>query len=258
MNLVLLAGAAYAACMHDPLFRLRVPVLDRLHKPAAGSGSIAGINVNMLAPEALRAVVGKSRPADKSAAVFAPKALYHLPEHTCPSYDLGRIVQGLCTAPFTTCECGCLIEGDSSLYQTTPSSMTQNNELREILLVDDEDFVCDMYTFKFKKEGIDVSVAYSGNEMLEMLRTKKECPDVILLDVIMPEMDGLEALEKAYKEGLTENSVVIMLTNQGGEDVYEKARSLGAQGHIVKSSYTPSRIVEETKRIYSENRQKRG
>jgi len=114
-----------------------------------------------------------------------------------------------------------------------------------IYLTDDDRFLLDMYTVKFKGAGHEVTASQSGEELLNHLR-KDPAPDAILLDVIMPGMDGFQVLETMRAEKLAPGTKVIILSNQGQDSDIEKAKSLGAAGYIVKASAIPSEVLAET------------
>ena len=113
-----------------------------------------------------------------------------------------------------------------------------------VLIVDDDKFLLDMYAMKFKSLGHEAHVAVGPAEALNKLR-EGETPDVLILDVIMPTMDGLELLETIRKENLCPTTVVVMLTNESDPAKIEKAKSLGVAGYIVKATSIPSEVVEE-------------
>lgn len=117
-----------------------------------------------------------------------------------------------------------------------------------VLIVDDDKFLLEMYQKKFKSKGFAVEVATSSEEALASLR-KGTKPDVLVLDIIMPNMDGIELLENIRKEKLVPEATVIMLTNESDKDKIEKAKSLGAKGYIVKATSIPSEVVEEVLKI---------
>lgn len=114
-----------------------------------------------------------------------------------------------------------------------------------IVLVDDDRFLLDLYAVKFKNAGHAVTVYQSAEELLKALREGAK-PDAVLLDIIMPGMDGFEALEAMRKEKLASSAKIIMLTNQGGDADIERARKLGAEGYIVKASAIPSEVLAQT------------
>ena len=114
-----------------------------------------------------------------------------------------------------------------------------------IYLTDDDRFLLDMYAVKFKGAGHDVTAFQGGEELLGHLR-KDPAPDAILLDVIMPGMDGFQVLEAVRKEKLAPSTKVIILSNQGQDTDIEKAKALGAAGYIIKASAIPSEVLAET------------
>ncbi|MFZ2522390.1 MAG: response regulator [Minisyncoccia bacterium] len=125
--------------------------------------------------------------------------------------------------------------------------MTAEKKQLGILLVDDDKFLLDMYSLKFKKSDFDVDISSSTENAYEKLKSGENY-DVILLDIIMPGMDGIELLTKIRGEKLSEKSIIIMLTNQA--DDYDKAKSLGVDGYIIKATTIPSEVVEKVLTIY--------
>lgn len=114
-----------------------------------------------------------------------------------------------------------------------------------IYLTDDDRFLLDMYAVKFKAAGHDVTAFQSGDEVLKALRNQP-APDAMLLDIVMPEMDGFQVLEAIRSEKLAPTTKVIVLSNQGQESDIEKAKALGAAGYIIKASAIPSEVFSET------------
>ncbi len=115
---------------------------------------------------------------------------------------------------------------------------------KKILIVDDDTFLLDMYALKFSQNNFDVSTAESGAGALEKLKSGFQ-PDIILLDIIMPEMDGFEMLEKINSEKLSQDSVKIILSNRGQQADIDRGNSLGAAGYIVKANSTPAEVIEQ-------------
>ena len=117
----------------------------------------------------------------------------------------------------------------------------------KILLIDDDRFLLDMYTIKFQKSGLEVDNAPGSAAALQKLR--EGCTtDIILLDIIMPTMDGLSLLEIIRKEKLAEGAVIIMLTNQADDE--EKAKKIGIDGFIIEAMSIPSEGVSKVLDIY--------
>lgn len=113
----------------------------------------------------------------------------------------------------------------------------------KIMLVDDDDFLVDMYSAKFANSGVDVIPVNSGFMLVEKLK-KGETADLILLDIVLPQMNGIETLEQIRTESLGVGIPVIMLTNQNDEIDISRTTKLGIEGYIVKASATPSEVVE--------------
>jgi len=115
----------------------------------------------------------------------------------------------------------------------------------KIYLVDDDRFLLDMYAVKFKGAGHQVTACQGGEALLEILR-KDPPPDAILLDLVMPGMDGFQVLETIRKEKLAPKAKIIILSNQGQDTDIEKAKQFGAAGYIVKASAIPSEVLAQT------------
>jgi CheY-like chemotaxis protein len=117
----------------------------------------------------------------------------------------------------------------------------------KILIVEDDPLISRMYQKIFSFENYTVEVAENGEEALVKIRSAK--PTIVLLDVMMPKMNGLQVLEKLKSDPDTKAIPVIMLTNLAGQQDAEKALSLGAIKYIVKSQYEPKQIVDMVKEI---------
>ncbi len=118
----------------------------------------------------------------------------------------------------------------------------------KILIVDDDKFLLNMYSIKFQKENFEVYTASDGKSALEQLE-KGIVPDAIVLDIVMPIMDGLEMLENMRKQNLAKEATVLILSNQGQSTDIEKAKRLGIDGYIVKATTIPSEVVTEVLRM---------
>lgn len=119
-----------------------------------------------------------------------------------------------------------------------------NNDAK-ILIVEDDDTLLEMYNIKFKESELTVIAAQDGLTALEL--AKKELPAVILLDVMMPKMDGFAVLTELKNDPQTKNTPVLMLSNLGQRDDVNKGKKLGASDYIVKASMTPTQVVEKVK-----------
>lgn len=118
---------------------------------------------------------------------------------------------------------------------------------KKILIVDDDAMISDMYLMKFTEDGFDAATVSDGKTALEKIESEK--PDVILLDIVMPQMDGFDVLKELGKKGLLQNTKVILLSNVGQKEDVEKGFSLGASEYIIKANFTPSEVLEKVKKI---------
>lgn len=119
-----------------------------------------------------------------------------------------------------------------------------------VLLVDDDQFLRDMYAVKFKEKGFTVEAAQSGAEAVDRLKAGL-MPSIILFDLVMPGLDGYEFLEALRDQKLGESAQKIALSNQGQDADREKAFALGAAGYIVKANTIPSEVVAQVMTIVS-------
>lgn len=123
------------------------------------------------------------------------------------------------------------------------------NGKKTVLLVEDDTFLLSMYTTKFELENFKVLAAEDGEKGLKM--ALKENPDIILLDIMLPKIDGLEVLKKLKADSKTKNIPVILLTNLSQKNEIEQALSLGADDYLIKAHFMPSEVVEKIKKTLS-------
>ncbi|MFA6048079.1 MAG: response regulator [Parcubacteria group bacterium] len=114
---------------------------------------------------------------------------------------------------------------------------------KKILIVEDDSFVMDIYHTKLTQEGFKVSTAANGMEALKKL--EKERPDLILLDIIMPYVDGLEVLKKVRMMEQMKSVPIILLTNLSQKEEVDEGLALGANDYLIKSHFTPSEVLEK-------------
>jgi CheY-like chemotaxis protein len=124
------------------------------------------------------------------------------------------------------------------------------NKPISILFVDDDKFMLDMYALKFSRNNFDVHTAIGSKDALKMIRDGFE-PDVLLIDVVMPVMDGMELLSIIRKEDRLKKTVIIMLTNQGVSDDVSRAKKFNVDGYIIKATTIPSEVLAEVQKIYA-------
>ncbi len=117
----------------------------------------------------------------------------------------------------------------------------------KVLLVEDEKMLADMYTTKFTMEGFDAQKAYDGQAGVEA--AKQFMPDIVLLDVIMPKVDGFAALKMLKEDPTTKNIPVVLLTNLGQDEDVKKGKQLGAVDYFVKANHTPAEVVAKARQV---------
>lgn len=117
----------------------------------------------------------------------------------------------------------------------------------KILLVEDESMIVEMYKLRLEEEGYEVLATDKGSEALTLATKAK--PDLILLDIILPEVDGFTILQSLKAQSSTKKIPVLMLTNLGQESDQKKGNEFGAAGYFVKASHTPADIIKEIKKV---------
>jgi CheY-like chemotaxis protein len=124
-------------------------------------------------------------------------------------------------------------------------------EKNKILIVDDDNFLLDMYALKFSQNNFEVYSASGGIEAIKKLKEGLH-PNIILMDIIMPEMDGFEMLEKINEENLSPDSVKIILSNKSQQADIDRGNKLGVAGYIIKANSTPTEVINQVANILSE------
>ena len=125
----------------------------------------------------------------------------------------------------------------------------EQSPMPKILIIDDDPFIADMYVLKFKDEHFDVVVARTGKEGLK--KVQEFNPDLILLDIVMPDMDGFHVLEEMKKQGGRAHKI-ILLTNLGQKEDVKRGMGLGASDYLVKAHFTPSEVLERVRTLLAQ------
>lgn len=123
--------------------------------------------------------------------------------------------------------------------------------MKKLLIVEDDINLAELYKEAFAKEGFEVRLALDGVEALA--KAEHFVPDIILLDLMLPQIDGFEVLAKIKANPLTVNSLVIVQTNLDSEMQRQKAKNLGADEFLVKSDSDPGKLISEAKKLISPN-----
>lgn len=124
--------------------------------------------------------------------------------------------------------------------------MTKDKKIN-ILIVEDDIFLADLYKTKFSLEGFKVYRAYDGEKGLDYL--KKTPIDIVLLDLILPKMNGFDILKAMKSDVKLKQIPVILLTNLSQKNDIDKGLELGANDYLIKAHFMPSEVVEKIKKL---------
>ncbi|MBD3208044.1 MAG: response regulator [Candidatus Nealsonbacteria bacterium] len=117
----------------------------------------------------------------------------------------------------------------------------------KILIIEDDRFLRELISKKLTDEGYDISQAVNGEEGIK--KAKEVKPDLILLDLILPSMDGFEVLSRIKKDEGVASIPVIILSNLGQKEEVERGLDLGATDYMIKAHFTPGEIIEKIKNV---------
>lgn len=119
--------------------------------------------------------------------------------------------------------------------------------MAKVLIVEDDKFLRELISQKLTKEGYEASSAVDGEEGVK--KVKEEKPDIVLLDLILPGIDGFEVLTKVKEDPSVSSIPVIILSNLGQKEDIERGMKIGATDYLIKAHFTPSEIIEKIKSI---------
>lgn len=118
---------------------------------------------------------------------------------------------------------------------------------KKILIIEDDKFLRELISKKLTKEGFEILEAMDGEEGLR--KAKEEKPNLVLLDLILPGIDGFEVLARIKEDTKVSNIPIIILSNLGQRDDIERGMKLGAVDYLIKAHFTPSEIIEKVKTV---------
>lgn len=121
--------------------------------------------------------------------------------------------------------------------------------MAKLFIAEDDPLMSRMYERAFRLGGHELTIAHDGEEALALLQKSTEQPTVILLDIMMPKMNGFDVLRKIKEDEKFKRIPVILLTNLAGDQDAEKGLELGAVLYLVKSQYNPKQVVEKVEEI---------
>jgi DNA-binding response OmpR family regulator len=119
--------------------------------------------------------------------------------------------------------------------------------MKKILIVEDDKFLRELIVQKLVKEGYETSEAIDGEQGIKKI--KEEKPDIVLLDLILPGIDGFEVLSQKKEDANVAQIPVIVLSNLGQKEDVERGLKLGAVDYLIKAHFTPGEIIEKIKNI---------
>lgn len=117
----------------------------------------------------------------------------------------------------------------------------------KVLIVEDEKFMADTLVRKFKEAGFTIDYLDRGEKVVAEATTKP--PDIIILDILLPGKNGFEVLKELKEKDKTKNIPVIIVSNLGSREDFEKGSQLGAAGFMIKATVTPEDIIEKAKQV---------
>lgn len=123
----------------------------------------------------------------------------------------------------------------------------KKNRKRLILLVEDDTFLAGMYSTKLSLENFQVELAENGEDALK--KVVQNVPDLVLLDIILPRMDGFEVLQSIKSNPKTKDVPVILLTNLGQKKDVDKGLALGAEDYLIKAHFMPNEVIDKIKKV---------
>ncbi|MEA2092908.1 MAG: response regulator [Patescibacteria group bacterium] len=117
--------------------------------------------------------------------------------------------------------------------------------LKKVLVIEDEEIIREILQKKIKKEGYEVETAKDGEEGISKI--KEIMPDIIILDIVMPKMDGFAVLEEMKKDENIANIPVIIVSNSGQPVEIDKVKEFGVKDWIVKTEFDPQEVINKIK-----------
>lgn len=119
--------------------------------------------------------------------------------------------------------------------------------MQNILLVEDDPFLIDIYTTKLKESGFSVEVASDGEEAIRKVKEKNF--DLMLLDIVLPKLDGWDILRQIKADSKLKDLKIIIISNLSQKEEVERGMNLGVEKYLIKAHYTPSEVVKEIKKV---------
>ncbi|HEB13700.1 MAG TPA: response regulator [candidate division CPR3 bacterium] len=119
--------------------------------------------------------------------------------------------------------------------------------MSKILLVEDDPLLIDIYTTKFKEYDFEVQVENDGAKVVEQV--KKFKPDLVVLDIVLPHMDGWDILRQIRNDKQLRKTKILILSNLGQKDEVDRGMGLGVMKYLIKADYTPTQVADEIQKL---------
>jgi len=124
---------------------------------------------------------------------------------------------------------------------------------KKIMLVDDDAFLLDMYSLKFKNSGYEIIAVNNPEEAVEKLKSGEK-PDIVLFDLVMSGIGGWGFIKAVRENKLCEDAVFMVLSNQGQQIDFDTAKTYNVDGYVIKALATPSEVLTEVEKVYKEKK----
>lgn len=125
--------------------------------------------------------------------------------------------------------------------------------MQKLIIIEDEEFIRSLYQRQFEKAGFTIDGFGLGKEGLDAILANKY--DLLLLDIMLPDISGIEVLRQIKNNQSSKDMVVVLLTNLGQDDIIKEGFKMGAAGYLIKASFTPEQVVKEVITIISQQTQ---
>lgn len=217
-------------------------LLDVLLPKKSGTDVLSSIKANSDLKDVPVIAISNTAEGDEIEKVKALGVKDFLVKAIFDSNDVVSRVQGVLGKEATPAPA----EGATATSANTASTPS-NNASKKVLIIEDDKFLRELAAQKLEKEGFSVAGATNGQEGLDLLESEK--PNVIILDLILPGMDGFETLRKIRTESNFKTIPVIILSNLGQEEDIEKAKSLGATDYLIKAHFSFGEIIKKINEV---------
>jgi CheY-like chemotaxis protein len=131
--------------------------------------------------------------------------------------------------------------------------MSDTETKKKVMLIDDDAFLLDMYSLKFKNAGYEVVPVNNPEEGVEKLKAGED-PDIVLFDLVMSGIGGWGFIKAVRENNLSGKSIFVVLSNQGQQIDFDTAKAYNVDGYVIKALATPSEVLTQVEKIYKEKK----